>query len=138
MKLDGLKWTVQGKKLDGLKGKNWMNSWDQNSKLGYPYQKDYQQIGVIVTYKGCNIFWSWLCVFESLCMSFVFFRNFAIETLLIVFLEATSMLMTDVWVEMYWRQLWDVGDGFGKNCHQDKFTNIHFSTTSMLPFLDYL
>ena len=50
----------------------------------------------------------------------------------------TLMLVTDVGDEMCWRQLWDVGDGFGRfchqhplsfninvNCHQDKVTNIH-------------
>ena len=73
------------------------------------------------------------------------------------------MLVTDVGDKMCWRQLWDVGDGFGrfftnilylltlvsgqqkdvtnfeilsltsKNNHQDKVTNIHLSPTSMLP-----
>ena len=31
---------------------------------------------------------------------------------------ATSMLVTDVGDEMCWRQLWDVGDVFGRFCHQ--------------------
>ena len=31
---------------------------------------------------------------------------------------ATSMLATDVGDEICWRQLWDVGDGFGRFCHQ--------------------
>ena len=63
---------------------------------------------------------------------------------------ATSMLVTDVGDVMFWRQLWDVGDGLAvvvtnilylltlasgtnieilsqtfKNCHQDKGTNIY-------------
>ena len=29
-----------------------------------------------------------------------------------------SMLATDVGDEICWRQLWDVGDGFGRFCHQ--------------------
>ena len=31
---------------------------------------------------------------------------------------ATSMLVTDVGDKMCWRQLWGVGDGFGRFCHQ--------------------
>ena len=34
------------------------------------------------------------------------------------FYTATSMLATDVGDEICWRQLWDVGDGFGQFCHQ--------------------
>ena len=57
---------------------------------------------------------------------------------------STSMLVTDVEDQMCWRQVWDVGDSFGrfftsieilsltsKNCHQDKVTNIHLSPKSM-------
>ena len=67
--------------------------------------------------------------------------------------SATSMLATDVWDEICWRQLWDVSDGFerfchqhplyftisvghhypispiSKFCHQHKVTNIHLSPT---------
>ena len=63
------------------------------------------------------------------------------------------MFVTDVGDEICWRQHWDVGDGFGrfchqhslsfnnieilsptsKNCHQDKVTNIDLSPTSMWP-----
>ena len=32
--------------------------------------------------------------------------------------RATSMLVTDVGEEMCWRQLWDVGDDFGRFYHQ--------------------
>ena len=28
------------------------------------------------------------------------------------------MLVTDIGDEMYWRQFWDVGDGFGRFGHQ--------------------
>ena len=34
-------------------------------------------------------------------------------------LTATSMLVTDVGNEVCWRQLLDVGDGFGRFCHQN-------------------
>ena len=32
--------------------------------------------------------------------------------------DATSMLVTDVGDELCWRQLLDVGEGFGRFCHQ--------------------
>jgi len=32
--------------------------------------------------------------------------------------QATSKLETDDWDEMSWRQLWDVGDDFGRFCHR--------------------
>ena len=47
-------------------------------------------------------------------------ENTATENLALENFElATSRLVTEIGDEMRWRQLLDVGDGFGRFCHQN-------------------
>ena len=45
-------------------------------------------------------------------------------------MSATSMLMMDVGDEMCWWHFWDVGDGFGRFCHQHPLQHYNRAPTS--------